>query len=112
MRPATRKRTSILLTCILTAALLFGAFTVIANAADIINPSGDPLGYRLKSDNTLAVLGFHDAPVGTDLVIPGVVEYEGETYSIYRKYEIPGTDYTELYFERKGGTNGQKENNG
>lgn len=41
-----------------------------------------------------------------------VVEYEGETYSIYRKYEIPGTDYTELYFERKGGTNGKKENNG
>ena len=82
MRPATRKRTSILLTCILTAALLFGAFTVIANAADIINPSGDPLGYRLKSDNTLAVLGFHDAPVGTDLVIPGVVEYEGETYVV------------------------------
>ncbi len=82
MRPATRKRTSILLTCILTAALLFGAFTVIANAADVINPSGDPLGYRLKSDNTLMVLGFHDAPVGTDLVIPGEVEYEGETYVV------------------------------
>ena len=82
MRPATRKRTSILLTCILTAALLFGAFTVIANAADIINPSGDPLGYRLKSDNTLTVLGFHTPPVDTDLVIPGVVEYEGETYVV------------------------------
>lgn len=38
-----------------------------------------------------------------------VVEYNGETYSIYRKYEIPGTDYTELYIERKGGTNGQQE---
>ena len=38
-----------------------------------------------------------------------VVEYNGETYSIYRKYEIPGTYYTELYIERKGGTNGQQE---
>ncbi len=38
-----------------------------------------------------------------------IVEYNGETYSIYRKYEIPGTDYTELYIERKGGTNGQQE---
>jgi|GEM_PF-5093021 len=82
MRPATRKRTSILLTCILTAALIFGAFTVIANAADVINPSGDPLGYRLKSDNTLTVLGFHTPPVDTNLVIPGVVEYEGQTYVV------------------------------
>lgn len=38
-----------------------------------------------------------------------MVEYKGQTYSIYRKYKIPGTDYTELYIERKGGTNGQQE---
>lgn len=38
-----------------------------------------------------------------------MVEYKDQTYSIYRKYEIPGTDYTELYIERKGGTNGQQE---
>lgn len=35
-----------------------------------------------------------------------VVEYAGERYSIYRTYHVPGTDYMELYVERKGGTNG------
>lgn len=38
-----------------------------------------------------------------------IVEYQGRTYSIYRTYIVPGTDYIELYVERKGGTNG-KEN--
>lgn len=37
-----------------------------------------------------------------------LVEYNGQTYAIYRKYDVPGTDYTELYIERKGGTNGQE----
>ena len=37
-------------------------------------------------------------------------EYEGNTYGIYRTYHIPGTDYLELYVERKGGSNGISEN--
>lgn len=36
-----------------------------------------------------------------------VVEYAGNRYAIYRTYHVPGTDYMELYVERKGGTNGQ-----
>ena len=32
--------------------------------------------------------------------------YRGSQYSIYRTYHVPGTDYLELYVERKGGTNG------
>lgn len=40
-------------------------------------------------------------------------DYQGETvawyhdkpYAIYRTYHVPGTDYLELYLERKGGTN-------
>ena len=32
--------------------------------------------------------------------------YRGNQYSVYRTYYIPGTDYLELYVERKGGTNG------
>lgn len=31
--------------------------------------------------------------------------YEGKPYGIYRTYHVPGTDYLELYVERKGGTN-------
>ncbi len=38
-----------------------------------------------------------------------VLEYQEKTYSIYRTYHVPGTDYMELYVERKGGTNGQQE---
>lgn len=38
-----------------------------------------------------------------------VLEYNGKTYSIYRTYHVPETDYMELYVERKGGTNGQQE---
>lgn len=38
-----------------------------------------------------------------------VLEYQGKTYSIYRTYHVPGTDYMELYVERKGGTNGKQE---
>ena len=34
-----------------------------------------------------------------------VIEYEGCRYTIYRNYNIPGTDSVELYAERKGGTN-------
>lgn len=41
-----------------------------------------------------------------------IVEYNGKTFAIYRTYHIPGTDYMELYVERKGGTNGQKGNCG
>ena len=36
-----------------------------------------------------------------------VCEYHGKSYSIYRKYHVPGTDYLELYVQRKGGTNGK-----
>lgn len=35
-----------------------------------------------------------------------VCKYEGKQYGIYRTYRVPGTDYMELYAERKGGTNG------
>lgn len=34
------------------------------------------------------------------------IEYNGNTYAVYRTYIVPGTDYIELYVERKGGTNG------
>lgn len=36
-----------------------------------------------------------------------VCGYHGKSYSIYRKYHVPGTDYLELYVQRKGGTNGE-----
>ena len=36
-----------------------------------------------------------------------IVEYNGETYSVYRKYQT-NTDTIELYVERKGGTNGKQ----
>lgn len=35
------------------------------------------------------------------------LEYNGKGYSVYRTYHVPGTDYIELYVERKGGSNGQ-----
>jgi hypothetical protein len=34
-----------------------------------------------------------------------IVEYKGEAFSVYRKYQTT-TDTIELYVERKGGTNG------
>ena len=34
------------------------------------------------------------------------LEYKGKGYSVYRTYHQPGTDYMELYVERKGGSNG------
>ena len=34
-----------------------------------------------------------------------IVEYEGARYAVYRTYRA-GSDYLELYAERKGGTNG------
>ena len=33
--------------------------------------------------------------------------YNGQSYAIYRKYHVPGTDYLELYVQREGGTNGK-----
>lgn len=35
-----------------------------------------------------------------------ICEYDGNTYFIYRTYVVSGTDYIELYVERRGGTNG------
>jgi hypothetical protein len=35
-----------------------------------------------------------------------LLEYDGETYAIYRTYRRKG-DFIELYVERKGGTNGR-----
>ena len=32
-----------------------------------------------------------------------VIEYKGNRYGVYRTYTVPGTDYMELYAERKGG---------
>lgn len=40
-----------------------------------------------------------------------VVEYKGETYAVYRTF-LTRTDKIELYVERKGGTNGIKDNSG
>lgn len=40
-----------------------------------------------------------------DYAAETVCRYEGKQYAIYRTYHIPGTDYLELYAERKGGTN-------
>lgn len=39
-----------------------------------------------------------------------IVEYRGQTYSVYRTY-LDG-DYIELYVELKGGTNGQEGDSG
>ena len=33
-----------------------------------------------------------------------IVEYGGSRYAVYRTYHIPGSDYLEIYTERKGGT--------
>lgn len=33
------------------------------------------------------------------------IEFRGNGYAVYRTYHVPGTDYLELYVERKGGTN-------
>lgn len=41
-----------------------------------------------------------------------MVGFNGLRYSVYRTYYIPGTDYMELYVERKGGTNGTTQNAG
>lgn len=43
-------------------------------------------------------LDYHGEPM---------IVYHGKTYSVYRTYHVPGTDYMELYAERKGGTNGK-----
>lgn len=32
--------------------------------------------------------------------------YRDQDYGIYRTYHVPGTDYMEIYVERKGGING------
>ena len=34
------------------------------------------------------------------------VIYQKKTYSVYRTYRIPGSDYMELYVEKKGGVHG------
>lgn len=39
-----------------------------------------------------------------------IVEYNGNTYAVYRTY-LERTDVLELYVERKGGTNGKTGNN-
>lgn len=36
-----------------------------------------------------------------------VCKFHGSTYTIYRTYNVPGTDTIELYVERRGGTNGK-----
>lgn len=36
------------------------------------------------------------------------VRYDGDTYAVYRTYRRPDDDYIEIYVERKGGTNAQK----
>lgn len=39
-----------------------------------------------------------------------LIEYNSKRYAVYRTYNIPGTDYMELYVERQGGANGKKGN--
>ena len=36
--------------------------------------------------------------------------YNGVEYAIYRTYHVPGTDYLELYAERRAGVNGGTQN--
>lgn len=36
-----------------------------------------------------------------------IVEYEGQTYAVYRTY-IEDSDYIEIYVERQGGINGKQ----
>lgn len=38
-------------------------------------------------------------------------KYKDESYSVYRTYIDPKTDYIELYVERKGGSNGASASN-
>lgn len=38
-----------------------------------------------------------------------ICQFHDEQYSIYRSYHVPGTDYLELYVERKGGTNAKAD---
>jgi SPP1 family predicted phage head-tail adaptor len=40
-----------------------------------------------------------------------VCEYDGKRYSIYRTYYSGTGDYTELYVQREGGTNGTAQGN-
>lgn len=37
------------------------------------------------------------------------LEYNGARYAIYRTYQIPGSDYMELWTQRKGGVNGRTD---
>lgn len=39
------------------------------------------------------------------------IEFRGNGYAVYRTYHVPGTDYLELYVERKGGTNVKSDSN-
>lgn len=34
-----------------------------------------------------------------------VISYDSTLYSVYREYYVPGTDYLELYVDRKAGIN-------
>ena len=51
---------------------------------------------------TLFFADYEDEPM---------VEYKGQTYSVYRTY-LRKSDTLELYVERKGGTNGKEDNPG
>lgn len=55
---------------------------------------------------------FEVSVFGADYEDEELAEYNGKTYSIYRTYRVPGTDYIELYLERKGGSNGRESTAG
>lgn len=57
--------------------------------------SGGNAGFRPEYQFTVFAAEYD----GEDLC-----EYEGKTYSVYRTYHVPGTDYLELYVQRKVGT--------
>lgn len=54
---------------------------------------------------------FHFTVFAADYSGETVCQYNNEQYSIYRSYHVPGTDYIELYVERKGGTNVKESTN-
>ena len=40
-----------------------------------------------------------------------IIEYQTKRYAVYRVYSPQGSDYIELYTERRGGTNGSPQAN-
>lgn len=66
--------------------------------------AGGEAGFRPEYQFTVFAAEYHEE---------ALCEYEGKTYAVYRTYHVPGTDYLEIYVQRKVGiTDGEKENSG